>query len=110
LVHLRNARIELFKAVNSAISKRIEDLEEQQRVAIARAIVSRSEYILADEPTGNLDSENAELVAGILLDLSKEGKGVLMATHNSDLAVKATRVVRLKDGKIVEEYERRSVQ
>jgi len=83
---------------------------EQQRVAIARAIVSRSEYILADEPTGNLDSENAELVAGILLDLSKEGRGVLIATHNSDLATKATRVVRLKDGKIIEEYERRSAQ
>jgi len=44
------------------------------------------------------------------LDLSKEGRGVLIATHNSDLAAKATRVVRLKDGKIVEEYERRSAQ
>ena len=79
---------------------------EQQRVAIARAVVSGSDYILADEPTGNLDSGNADLVADILSALSGKGKGVLIATHDSDLAAHANRVIRLKDGRVVEESGR----
>jgi putative ABC transport system ATP-binding protein len=74
---------------------------EQQRVAIARAISFNPEIILADEPTGNLDRTNTELVSNLLLDYSSTKKiSLVLVTHNINLAKKCDRVIRLFDGKI----------
>jgi putative ABC transport system ATP-binding protein len=75
---------------------------EQQRVAIARAIAMKPKLILADEPTGNLDSENSQLIADILFKYIKEEKSsLIMVTHDPKLANKAKRKIKIKDGKIV---------
>ncbi|MEZ5066016.1 MAG: ABC transporter ATP-binding protein [bacterium] len=77
---------------------------EQQRVAIARALAGNPDVLLADEPTGNLDAENAALIAGLLREQREEGRAVVMTTHNLDLAHDAAeRVVRLAYGKIAGE-------
>lgn len=73
---------------------------ERQRVAIARAMVADPELILADEPTGNLDSKTGEEIITLFDDIHKEGKTVIVVTHESSIAEKAERVIRLKDGKI----------
>ncbi len=74
---------------------------EQQRVAIARAIAMRPELILADEPTGNLDTENSIIIANILFKYVKEeGSSLIMVTHDIKLADKAKRTIKIKDGKI----------
>ncbi len=74
---------------------------ERQRVAIARALMNDPKVILADEPTGNLDSKSGEDVMNILLDLNKSGTTLLMVTHNEELAKLANRTIRLKDGEIL---------
>lgn len=76
---------------------------EQQRVAIARALANDPLVILADEPTGNLDSKNTEIVMEIFCSLHNEGKTVVMVTHEIDLTQKTDRVLRMRDGMIVEE-------
>ena len=74
---------------------------EQQRVAIARAIAMKPELILADEPTGNLDTENSTLISNILFKYVKEeGSSLIMVTHDPKLADKAKRKIKIKDGKI----------
>ena len=74
---------------------------EQQRVAIARAIAIKPELILADEPTGNLDTENSIMIANILFKYVKEeGSSLIMVTHDTKLADKAKRKIKIKDGKI----------
>ena len=74
---------------------------EQQRVAIARSIVMKPELILADEPTGNLDSENSELISNILFDYVKEeNASLIMVTHDNKLANLSKRIIKIKDGKI----------
>ncbi|MEM1509276.1 MAG: ABC transporter ATP-binding protein [Thermofilaceae archaeon] len=79
---------------------------EQQRVAIARAIVTNPKLILADEPTGNLDSTNAKIVMDLFLNLKKElGVTIVMATHNLELLGYCDRVIRLVDGQVVGIYE-----
>lgn len=75
---------------------------QQQRAAIARAIVSDNKYILADEPTGALDSNNGEEVMELLEELHKKGKTVIMVTHNEKLAKRAGRVINIKDGMIAQ--------
>jgi putative ABC transport system ATP-binding protein len=76
---------------------------EQQRVAIARSLVNHPAILLADEPTGNLDSENSTAVLGILRDLNTRlGQTILMITHNPDAAAYGHRMVRMRDGRIVE--------
>ena len=74
---------------------------EQQRVAIARALVQNPAFVLADEPTGNLDKKSGDNILKILKDLNKQGKTVIMITHNPDHAKKFKKVVKLVDGKIV---------
>jgi putative ABC transport system ATP-binding protein len=77
---------------------------QQQRVALARALVMEPSLVLADEPTGNLDSRMADEVATLLRKIAKEyGRSVLMVTHDSRMAAYADRIVFLKDGKVVEE-------
>ena len=74
---------------------------EQQRVAIARAIAMKPELILADEPTGNLDTENSQMISDILFKYVKEeGSSLIMVTHDPKLANKAKRKIKIKDGKI----------
>ena len=74
---------------------------QQQRVAIARAIATRSPIIMADEPTGALDSKTGAQVLGILRSLNSQGTTVILITHDNGIAAKAKRIVRLIDGKIV---------
>lgn len=81
---------------------------QQQRVAIARALVNDPVILLADEPTGNLDTKSGAEVLAILDDLNKEGKTVITVTHDQDIAGHARRIIRVVDGKVVSD-ERRGV-
>lgn len=74
---------------------------QQQRVAIARAIAQAPPVILADEPTGNLDSGSTKEIMGILKELHKEGRTVILITHDNEIAARAKRIIRIMDGKIV---------
>ena len=75
---------------------------EQQRVALARALAARPALLFADEPTGNLDSKTAAIVADLMFDLVAEvGAALVMVTHDPVLAERADRIVRMADGKIV---------
>ena len=76
---------------------------EQQRVAIARAIITQPAITFADEPTGNLDSANAETVLTLLRDLNRQGFTILLVTHNPDVARQAGRVLHMRDGRFVGE-------
>jgi len=73
---------------------------ERQRVAIARALANDPEVILADEPTGNLDSKTGKQVIEILKNLNNQGKTIIMVTHDMEMAKQAKKIVRLKDGRI----------
>jgi putative ABC transport system ATP-binding protein len=74
---------------------------EQERVAIARAIVNRPPVILADEPTGNLDTRTGDHVLDMLQELHREGHTILMVTHNADNAKRAGRTIEIRDGQVV---------
>ena len=74
---------------------------EQQRVAIARALVNNPDVILADEPTGNLDSVTTEQIISVFRDLNQEGITVVLVTHEMDVAEQTRRIIRLYDGKII---------
>jgi putative ABC transport system ATP-binding protein len=76
---------------------------EQQRVAIARALVNNPSIILADEPTGNLDTKASNDIISIFCQLNREGITILLVTHEVDIAAQAKRIVRLLDGQIVED-------
>jgi putative ABC transport system ATP-binding protein len=76
---------------------------QQQRVAVARALVTNPALILADEPTGNLDSHSTEDVLAIFAQLNEEGRTVVLITHEPDVADQAKRVIRLSDGEVVED-------
>jgi putative ABC transport system ATP-binding protein len=71
---------------------------EQQRVAIARALINDPSVVLADEPTGNLDSVTAEGIMGVFQQLNEEGHTIIMVTHDDDIAKHAKRIIRLRDG------------
>jgi putative ABC transport system ATP-binding protein len=73
---------------------------ERQRVAIARALINNPELILADEPTGNLDSKNGDIIMNILENLNKEGKTIIMVTHEKVVSAHAHRIIRIKDGRV----------
>jgi putative ABC transport system ATP-binding protein len=74
---------------------------EMQRVAVARALVNSPAVLLADEPTGNLDSRNTEGIMELFGGLNRDGLAIMMVTHNPDLARRAGRIVRMEDGRIV---------
>ena len=74
---------------------------QQQRVAIARAIAQAPPVILADEPTGNLDSGSTQEIMEILKGLHKEKRTVILITHDNEIAARAKRIIRIMDGKIV---------
>ena len=78
---------------------------QMQRVAIARALISRPSIILADEPTGNLDSNNSRVIMDLLTELHKKGNTILMVTHNPELLKFASRVIYMRDGQIERDEE-----
>jgi putative ABC transport system ATP-binding protein len=79
---------------------------EQQRVAIARALANDPLLIVADEPTGNLDSQTAELVFQLFQGLVRQGKTIVVVTHDPDLASRSSRSIRVADGEIVDQVNR----
>ncbi len=95
-------RVELPEKIEKQYPKMMSG-GEQQRVAIARALASNAKVLLADEPTGNLDSENSKNIIDILLKLAhEEGRCVILITHDNEIAAQADHVLRLKDGAVVE--------
>ena len=102
--HLKEKAYEKIKEVGLAerVSHRPNELSggEQQRVAIARSLVNEPLIILADEPTGNLDTKTAEEIVSILKNLNQEGKTVIMVTHEREIAQQAKRIIHMRDGKI----------
>lgn len=80
---------------------------QAQRVAIARALVNNPSIILADEPTGNLDSKSSELIMNELRDIHKRGNTIVMVTHNPELTSYASRILQMRDGKIASDSARR---
>ena len=79
---------------------------QQQRVAIARAIAQAPPIILADEPTGNLDSHSTQEIMGILTELHKDGRTVILITHDNEIAARAKRVIKIKDGCVEADSDR----
>ncbi|MCP1102430.1 putative ABC transport system ATP-binding protein [Aequitasia blattaphilus] len=77
---------------------------QQQRVAVARAIAAKPPVILADEPTGNLDTKTTKEIMTILKELNDAGRTIIVITHDDEIAEQADRVIRLQDGKIMEDY------
>jgi putative ABC transport system ATP-binding protein len=75
---------------------------ERQRVAIARALANDPKIIIADEPTGNLDLKNSDEVMKILTNLNRDGRTIIMVTHNPEITENCSRVIRLRDGRILE--------
>ena len=80
---------------------------QQQRVAIARALACKPEIILADEPTGALDSKTGAEIKKLLKELNSEGQTIVLITHDNNMALEAQRIVRIADGKLYE-YEKES--
>jgi putative ABC transport system ATP-binding protein len=82
---------------------------QRQRVAIARALVNKPAIILADEPTGNLDSKTSVEIMGLLEDIHKQGNTIVLVTHEEDIAQHAHRIVRLKDGEVERDYKNETI-
>lgn len=78
---------------------------QQQRVAVARALVTRPKLLLADEPTGNLDTANGDAVLDLLTEINQSGTTIIMVTHSAEHAQRARRIVHMLDGRIVEDQE-----
>jgi putative ABC transport system ATP-binding protein len=82
---------------------------QRQRVAIARALVNKPAIILADEPTGNLDSKTSVEIMGLLEEIHKQGNTIVLVTHEEDIAQHAHRIVRLKDGEVERDYKNEQI-
>ena len=91
--------------IASLKAKKVSQLSggQKQRVAISRALVTNTEYIFADEPTGSLDSKTSEEIVKMLFDLNRNGITIIIVTHNLDIANKCQRVIEIKDGNIIED-------
>ena len=76
---------------------------QRQRVAIARSLINKPKVILADEPTGNLDSSTSDAIMGLLTKLNREGQTIVMVTHEAEIAEHAKRQIMMRDGKIMED-------
>ena len=81
---------------------------ERQRVAVARALVNNPSILLADEPTGNLDSKTGEEIMQLFGQLNSTGHTIIVVTHEEDIATRAHRIVRLRDGRIVDDTQTRA--
>lgn len=81
---------------------------QQQRVAIARALVGGTPLILADEPTGNLDSKTSEEIMGLFVELNGEGKTIILVTHEPDIAEYSRRTLRFRDGRLTDDERRKN--
>lgn len=103
---LKKRAVELIERVGLGHRKRHRPLElsngEMQRVAIARALLMEPKVILADEPTGNLDQHNCNEIFNLLKSLHEDGTTIIMVTHDLELADRTPRMIRLKDGEIVD--------
>lgn len=82
---------------------------QRQRVAVARALVNKPTIILADEPTGNLDSKTSVEIIGLMEEIHKLGNTIIVVTHEEDIAEHAHRIVRLRDGKIEDDYKNQNI-
>lgn len=104
---LRHEVLKLLQLENKMHHKPLElSGGEQQRVAIARAVINRPAIILADEPTGNLDSENSQIVLDMLRQLNRDlNQTIVMITHNPEAAAVAGRTVEMRDGMVVKDYQ-----
>src|SRR6187402_96536 len=100
-------RITVFKNVELPLIYAGKSGAERKRMAIARALVCNPSIILADEPTGNLDSATGEEIMGVLGDLHARGNTIILVTHEDEIAAHAHRVVRLRDGLIESDVRRR---
>ena len=98
-----NTLLELV-GIQALHSKRARYLSggERQRVAIARALINNPALLLADEPTGNLDSQTAETIFSLFRQLRDEGKTIVMVTHDNELAAQCDRILRIHDGQLAE--------
>jgi putative ABC transport system ATP-binding protein len=79
---------------------------QSQRVAIARALATRPRILLADEPTGNLDSATSEEILGLVAEIHRRGNTVILVTHEEDVARRASRVIHIRDGRITSDERR----
>lgn len=108
-----NGRIEALLKKMGVFEKRNRKPSElsggqKQRIAIARALITGADIILADEPTGALDSKTAKEIMQMFSEIKKEGKTIIIVTHDQDVAAYCDRIVTLEDGRIVNDKERRS--
>lgn len=101
------AKVGLFEHVNNRPNQLSGG--QQQRVAIARALMNDPEFILADEPTGNLDVNSGNEIMKILKDLNNQGKTIVLITHEADIAKQAKKIIRLGDGVIINNGNTRTV-
>jgi len=111
-IHGKEARVRAIEALSTVglkdrMNHKPNELSggQQQRVAIARALATKPPVLLADEPTGALDSKTGLEVMGILKELNSEGNTIILITHDNDLAAEAKRIVRIHDGEIIDDKE-----
>ena len=103
-VTLKVDKISNLLSIQNLLKRKISQLSggEQQRVAIARALINKPKIILADEPTGNLDSANSESMIDLLFDYTKKSKtSLIMVTHDNSVADRCDRIIEIRDGQIV---------